>query len=219
MQEPDRGGAPIKAVLFDFDGTLTRPGALDFPAVKRLLGCPTESPILEYIEGLGDGERRREACRILEDAELEAARRSRPNDGAEELVAFLAGRGIARGIITRNSRASIREAMKNFATVSEGSFGVILSRESPGRPKPHPDGVLSAARALGTAPGGLLVVGDFTFDVEAGSAAGAVTAFLTNGSPLPAMRVRPDYVIAALSEIPRIIEDGLTGVRRSEADR
>ena len=27
----------IKAVLFDFDGTLTQPGALDFPAIKRKL--------------------------------------------------------------------------------------------------------------------------------------------------------------------------------------
>ena len=40
----------IKGVLFDFDGTLTRPGALDFPAIKQELGCPADQAILEYLE-------------------------------------------------------------------------------------------------------------------------------------------------------------------------
>jgi hypothetical protein len=40
----------IKGVLFDFDGTLTMPGALDFPAIKREMGCPPDFPILEYLE-------------------------------------------------------------------------------------------------------------------------------------------------------------------------
>ena len=40
----------IKGVLFDFDGTLTLPGALDFPAIKRELNCPPDIPILEYLE-------------------------------------------------------------------------------------------------------------------------------------------------------------------------
>jgi len=28
----------IKAVLFDFDGTLTKPGALNFPRLKETIG-------------------------------------------------------------------------------------------------------------------------------------------------------------------------------------
>jgi len=40
----------IKGVLFDLDGTLTYPGALDFPQFKYELGCPEEKPILEYLE-------------------------------------------------------------------------------------------------------------------------------------------------------------------------
>jgi len=30
----------IKAVLFDFDGTLTKPGALDFPLLKKNYWLP-----------------------------------------------------------------------------------------------------------------------------------------------------------------------------------
>ncbi len=191
----------IRAVLFDFDGTLTRPGSIDFRALKELLGCPQDQAILEYIEGLEDPGRRGEALRVLQTVELEAARRSRPNDGAEEFLALLGKRGIGRGIISRNARASILEALKNFERTAERDFSVLLSRENSGRPKPSPDGVLLAARAFGVPPARLLVVGDYLFDIQAGNRAGAVTAFLTNGAPLPAMDARPDFVVGRLMEL------------------
>ena len=40
----------IKGILFDLDGTLTCPGALDFPSIKREMNCPGDTPILEYLE-------------------------------------------------------------------------------------------------------------------------------------------------------------------------
>ena len=42
----------IRAVLFDFDGTLTRPGSLDFQQLREELASPVGAPILEYIQGL-----------------------------------------------------------------------------------------------------------------------------------------------------------------------
>lgn len=209
---------PLRAVVFDFDGTLTRPGALDFPAVKKLLGCPLESTILEYIDTLDGEAAKRDAFRKLEEAELEAARRSVPNDGAEETLAWLGARGIRCALITRNCMASIREAMKNFRGVSAGDFAAVISRESPYRPKPHPDGILAAARELGAEPGEILVVGDFVFDVEAGAAAGAVTALITNGGEPGKIGVAPDYVIASLREIAAII-DGADYSERSRSTR
>lgn len=104
--------------------------------------------------------------------------------------------------------ASIKEALKNFPGVTAGDFGVIITRETPCRPKPHPDGVLAACRALGVEPGETLVVGDFVFDVEAGAAAGAVTALITNGGEPAEMKVKPDLVIRALEEITAIVEGG-----------
>ncbi len=208
----ERGGRPgrraIRAVVFDFDGTLTRPGALDFPAVKRLLGCPRDSTILEFIDSLEGDAAKRAAFSKLEEAELDAARRSVPNHGAVELLRRLAAKGIRMGIITRNCMASIEEALKSFPGITADGFGIIITRESPCRPKPHPDGVLAACRALGVEPGETLVVGDFIFDVEAGAAAGAVTALITNGGEPEEMRVQADHVIASLNEIPEILEGG-----------
>ena len=52
----------IKAVLFDFDGTLTKPGALNFSLLKETIGCPADLPVLEFIESLPVPEHRKEAC-------------------------------------------------------------------------------------------------------------------------------------------------------------
>ena len=49
----------LRAVLFDFDGTLTRPGALDFAAIKRQVGCPPDRFVLEWDQGTAGRRRAR----------------------------------------------------------------------------------------------------------------------------------------------------------------
>ena len=53
----------IDAILFDFDGTLTQPGSLDFSVIKRTIGCPETMPVLEYMAGIEDDARRVEMAR------------------------------------------------------------------------------------------------------------------------------------------------------------
>ena len=74
----------IKGVLFDFDGTLTVPGALDFPSIKRMLGCPLDHPILEFI-AVQPVECRPGLLRILEEQEDLAAENSLPEPRCRDL--------------------------------------------------------------------------------------------------------------------------------------
>ena len=196
----------IRAVLFDFDGTLTRPEAIDFAALRKLLDCPPGTPILEYIEALPSREARERAHRVLDEFELAAARASVPNEGAEELVAHLRRRRIARGILSRNSRGSVQTALANFSTLTGDDFSVILTRENAGRPKPQPDGVLGAARLFGVPPAEILVVGDYVFDIAAGRAAGARTALLTNGRAALPIEPAPEFTVARLEELRPILD-------------
>ena len=168
----------IRAVIFDFDGTLTRPGALDFPAIKRALGCPLDRPILEFIDGLPDGDSKARAHIALDCFETEAAALSEPAPGAQRILGFLKARQIPAAILTRNSRASVLRALANFDRIDPADFEVIISRDDPAAPKPSPEGVFLAAEKLGIPPDESLMVGDFVFDIQAGRAAGAMTALI-----------------------------------------
>jgi len=191
----------IKAILFDFDGTLTKPGSLDFDAIKRAIGCPRHEPILEHIRNLPAGKRRRTAQQTLARFEQEAAARSRPNTAAERTLAALRRRGLRLGILTRNSRASVDRALGNFKRTTASDFDLILTRDRRLAPKPDPAGVRYAARQWKLAPTKILVVGDYVYDIEAGQRAGAPTVLLADPARAGGPTASPDHEIRSLSEL------------------
>jgi HAD superfamily hydrolase (TIGR01509 family) len=195
----------IKAVLFDFDGTLTEPGSLDFAAIRLAIGCPLSQPILEFIESLPSEKERREALRTLDESERRAAEKSQPNRGAEELLRFIRSRNLKLGIISRNSLQSILCALDNFKETRASDFTVILSRDDPLIPKPSPEGIRAAAERMGVPVENLLVVGDFIFDIRAGRSAGATTVYLSNRNSDPATRQLADFTIDELGELRQIV--------------
>lgn len=225
----------VAAVLFDFDDTLTTPGALDFDRIRRDLACPPGTPILEHIAGLPSTEQRTRASTRLNELELEAAERAQPNPHAEALVRRLQDAGLPLGILTRNSRASVERALHNFPALQPADFQVIVSRDDHVPPKPAGDGVAYAARRLGVDVRELLLVGDYIFDVLAGASAGALTVLLQPGDLLDAgyadvsaegtpqsttrpvlgkiypdgtLDPAPDWVIRNLSDLPNLVRMG-----------
>ena len=199
----------IKAVLFDFDGTLTQKGTLDFKKIKRVLGCPPESPALEFIEQIQEEAVQRRAWEALEAFETEGARKSVPNEGAESIMAFLRTAGVKVGIITRNSLRSVLQALENFPRLRAHDFDVIITRDTPVKPKPDPEGIHYGARALDLPVEQILVVGDFIFDIDAGNGAGAVTVLLTNGDGPPEGCPPADFSIDTLADLEAVVRLGL----------
>jgi HAD superfamily hydrolase (TIGR01509 family) len=206
----------LRAVLFDFDGTLTHPGALDFAAIKRAVGCPPDQFVLEWILALPPGETRDAATLALERFELQSADASTPNEGAEALVSWLRGHGVAVGVHTRNGRGAVERALRRFTELTVDDFDVVVTRDERHiAPKPAPDGVLHATTAMGVTPEETLVVGDFLLDMRAGRAAGAVTAFLAgHGEPGDGEATEPeaadcDFVVGRLAELEDVVRLGL----------
>ena len=199
----------IKAVLFDFDGTLTKPGALNFPRLKETIGCPADVPVLEFIEDLPTLFQRNEALKQLEYFEKEAAVNSEPNIGAQKLIHFLRSKGIGIGVITRNTLSSVERTFQNFEDIDMSHFDVIVSRETPVRLKPSGDGIILAAKTLNVDVKQILMVGDFVFDIQAGQTAGCMTAFLDYGTVSGITKVESDFIVSGLEEIKHIVRLGL----------
>ncbi len=197
----------IKMVLFDFDGTLTKPGALDFDRIKQAIGCPPEIPVLEYMRSITDSVRRREVSQILDRFEMEGAEISLPNAGAETVIPYLKERGILIGILTRNTRKTVVRALENFEGTGISDFDLVITRDDQLKPKPHPEGILWAAQKMGIRPEHILMVGDFAFDMEAGRRAGAVTLFLDNHSRKKT-DVERAFTISTLENLEEIIRLG-----------
>jgi len=198
----------ISAVLFDFDGTLTKPGALDFSVIKEKLGCPQDTPVLEFIENLPNQQRRTEAFDQLNQFENRGALESEPNPGAEDLIRSIHSKNIPLGIITRNSMEAVTTALKNFDNIDLHDFHVIITRDDPVMPKPSPEGVLLAADKLHLKPQEMLMVGDFIFDIEAGINAGTLTALLDVDPRVDKNRLACDFVVSCLGDLKPIIEMG-----------
>jgi len=199
----------IKAVLFDFDGTLTKPGALNFPFLKKTIGCPADIPVLEFIENLPTSFQQEQAFSILERFETNAAVLSEPNSGALDLIHYLRSNGIGIGIITRNTLSSVEKALKNFEGIDISYFDVIISRDTPVKLKPSGDGIMLAAQTLNVDVSQVMMVGDYVFDIQAGKKAGCFTAFLDYGTGSGSTKIESDVVVSSLNELKKVVRLGI----------
>jgi HAD superfamily hydrolase (TIGR01509 family) len=181
---------PACGVIFDLDGTLVDSG-LDFDQMRREMRLPARQPILEAIARLPHAETRR-CLEILDRHEREGAARATPMPGSEWLLSLLAQRGLRRAVLTRNSRHAALACLKHFAT----GFDDLVARED-APPKPHPLGILKICQRWQLEPRQVAMIGDYRFDLEAASAAGARSVLYTHGQQPEAWASfpEPDYLL------------------------
>jgi len=184
----------FRAVIFDFDGTITKP-FLDFRKIKQDIGFPEdEIYLLERMQEMPEKEKQR-AFRILERYEKEAVEKSELNDDAHEVLETLKRKGIKTVLLTRNSHLSINESCQKHRIC----FDLIITRED-AAVKPEPDGIILASRKLNIALDEIIMVGDYQFDIIAGNRAGVKTVLLTNGNKHH-WDIKSDYIIHRLIDL------------------
>jgi HAD superfamily hydrolase (TIGR01509 family) len=191
----------IKAVIFDLDGTITRP-FFDFDAIRQEMGlAPDSGPILEIMEKMSPSERKR-VQGILTLHENRAVAESTLNVGARETLDALRQKDISIGILTRNKRCNAEAiARKHNLT-----FDAIVDRED-GPVKPDAFGVLRLCEQFSTSPAETLVVGDYLFDILSAKAAGAVAVLLKTHKECDRFAAHADYTITSLDKILDIIDN------------
>lgn len=190
MQKPRR----LRAMVFDFDGTLARP-ALDFSLMKARIASlardrlgrspePGPLPALEWIEELAalmprqSAEAfREESHRMILGMESEAASRTSLFGFVRPVLARLRQRGAVPAVITRNTRLSVDTVFPDAAAY----LGVVLAREDVAAVKPDPGHLLAALAALGAGPEEAVMVGDHPTDVLTARRAGTLAAAVASG--------------------------------------
>ena len=202
----------IRGVIFDLDGTLTRP-VLNFNGIRQELGFSLGPPhILDRIEALS-GPARERAWTILCRHEERACALAELNEGGAALFAFLGREAIPHGVVTRNADATTRRTLARLGIAPRP----VVTRDSGLAVKPSPEPILFICREWSLLPAEVLMVGDYQDDVFAGQSAGARTAFLRNGAAVPA-GLPADYCIGRLDELIEIIAGSRTRTHSGQGE-
>lgn len=180
---------PIRAVLFDLDGTLLDTLADIGNAGNRVLAARNFSthPLELYRGFIGEGvtqlvrrmlpESSRDEATLL--ACLEAYRKeyarawnveTRPYPGVPELLDALSARRLKLAVLSNKpdsfTQLCVRELLAGW------SFEVVLGASEAFPSKPNPAGALEIARRLDVSPAGCLYLGDSGGDMQTAVAAG-----------------------------------------------
>lgn len=189
--------APVRAVLFDLDGTLVD-SATDLGAAADRMRVARGLPALDaglYRPHAGSGARGMlsVAFGLQPDHAAYAAHKDEffvhyeacmmdhtvPFEGVAQLVRSLTERPLVWGVVTNKSARfaePLTRALDLFATAS-----VLVCGDTTPHTKPHPAPLLEAARRIGVPPDACVYVGDDHRDILAGRAAGMQTVAATYG--------------------------------------
>jgi HAD superfamily hydrolase (TIGR01509 family) len=188
---------PMKALIFDLDGTLVDTVYAHVFAWQRAFaeaGLPIDGWRIHRRIGMSGGlfarAAAREIGRPLQADETEALQRRhgelfrellpgpRPLPGAVDLLAELRAAGVAHGIATSGRRPEIDASLEVLRVPAET---VVVARSDVERAKPEPDLFLACAGRLGMRPSECYVVGDAVWDLLAARRADMLSVGLLSG--------------------------------------
>ncbi|MEG6506713.1 HAD family hydrolase [Nitratidesulfovibrio sp. 1201_IL3209] len=204
-------GVAVRAVVFDFDGTLAAP-TLDFGVMRRAVAEamrrhlePSQRPNLPNLPSLPDlpvmdlpamewighvtallelHGRRADAAALHADAH--AAIRRVEVEAAARGSLFPFTRPMLAGLAAMGVPVAIvtrncPEAVRAVFPDVDALCPCLLTRDDVPSVKPDPDHLLRALGMLGRAPGEALMVGDHPMDIVTGHRAGTLTAGVASG--------------------------------------
>jgi phosphoglycolate phosphatase len=194
----------IHGVVFDLDGTLVEEQH-DYEAIRRDLGVPIGTPLLEAVERMADREQAL-ARQVLHRHEQTAANTARLNPGVTAFLDWLDTRGVRRALFSRNSRSAVDVVLKRC----ELRFQTVVTRED-GPYKPNPHGLLHICSCWSLPPENVLMIGDYLYDLLAGRQAGTRTALVTHGRTLPFADLA-DLVFPSFEDVPEALLGWIEGL-------
>lgn len=212
----------MKAIIFDFDGTLanTLPVCyfafnqvfkefdhkdLSSDEIKAMFG-PSETGIIR--ENLLN-QNKEQAIELFYKAYSENHENLvELNKDINELITYLKNNGVKLGIVTGKAKRSLDISLK--ALQMENLFDVIVTGDDVINPKPHPEGVIKALSALQIEKNEAMFVGDSDADIQAGVQANVYTVgvqWLPDYQSLE-FSIEPDAIFKSVAEFHESLKIG-----------
>ena len=228
--------SPVRAVLFDLDGTLvdalpdladaTRAMLADLGEASR-----SDAEISRYIgKGLGvlveraltfgrpavSAERMAEAFALFSQhyAAMNGNRSGAYPDAASCLAALRAG-GLGLALVTNKAEAFTRPLLAQLGLLEY--FDCIVCGDTLAQKKPAPEPLWHACQQLGASPAEAVMVGDSGNDVDAAAAAGVAMVMATYGyceevieagQSAPVDRPQAAALVSGLAQLPALLLRG-----------
>lgn len=207
----------IRAVLFDWDGTLADTAEASYRCYVRMFGelgiefdretyARTYSPnwYLTFRalgvpeERWGHADTRWLAHFACEQIELIA--------GARELLASLVGRGLSTGIVTSGGRERVSRELEVHGLaphIHEAVYGSDVTHK-----KPHPEALELCLERMRVRADEAVFVGDSPEDIDMAKAAGVYSIAVPGGYPNreALLAARPDQFVESLFEVGELID-------------
>jgi pyrophosphatase PpaX len=212
---------PLRAVLFDLDGTLIDSIALIVDAMHHAfegfdgitpddanwmagIGTPLSKQLALYARSGDELQTLRDRYRSYQAIHHDTRVREFP--GTTEILAMLQARGLAMALVTSKVDALAQRGLE--LTGLARFIPAVVGADSVTRHKPGPEPVLLALERLGVMADEAAFVGDSPHDIASGNAAGVTTIGALWG-PFTREQIavaNPAYFIADIRELPAVLE-------------
>ncbi|MFM1650687.1 HAD family hydrolase [Brevibacillus sp. B_LB10_24] len=215
----------VKAVLFDFDGTLadTLPVIyLAFQGVFRefeqrevtpeeivkMFGPPEAGVLERQIKRVADVQPAIERFyQLYAENHRELVRASAE---INRMLQYLKERGLRMGVVTGKGRRSADISLRLLEM--DSYFDIVVTGDDVVRPKPHPEGIHSVLERLEVPAAEALFVGDSNADIRAGKAAGMRTIGVKwfEETQTDCFSPEPDYLFETVADFQQFLAKALT---------
>ena len=220
----------IKAVVFDFDGTLFQ-FVLDYEGMRNgvkdvviAAGLPASTfqggerirdivnEMREYAKTNGWTNKKTQKVMdeingVLDRFEWESAQSNSPADGAKDVLQTLKKMGLMTGLLTNNSKRSITYLLRKYGFTK--LLDVVVTRSDLGDfnyLKPSPIGLAKVLEKLGAKANEALYVGDSVVDVKAALGVGAKPIFVSTGYSGVDEAKKVDPTLTTINRIELVLE-------------
>lgn len=172
----------VAGVIFDMDGTLTEPGAINFSNMYTRNGLSrSDGDMIQQIERMTDPAKKQAAWDILHEEEMLGCERMSLRPKMNDVLDALRTARVRVALSTRNSRAGY-EKFALMANLPDGSFSPCITRDClNGLNKPDPrvaQHVLDKWQIPTSEAASTWFVGDSEDDVLCGKGAGMKTCLI-----------------------------------------